>query len=95
MNSRPNSLKRRVPFSESEETLPPQMGVSTAKEFFIVHITLCDPDPHLIQYAQMTNFFWRMQIAVIRSQQFLFSIQLFKILPSLIAAPTRKEENEE
>ena len=56
MNSRPNSLKRRVPFSESEETLPPQMGVSTAKEFFIVHITLCDPDPHLIQYAQMTNF---------------------------------------
>ena len=35
-----------------------------------------------------------MQIAVIRSQQSLFSIQLFKILPSLIAAPTGKEENE-
>ena len=35
-----------------------------------------------------------MKIAVIPSQQILFSIQLFEILPSLIAAPTGKEENE-
>ena len=55
MNSRPNSLKRRVPFSESDETLPSQMGDSTAKEFFNVHITL--RNPHLIQYALMTKYF--------------------------------------
>ena len=52
-NSRPNSLKRRVPFGESEETLPPQMGDPTANEFFNVHITL--RNPHLVQYALMTK----------------------------------------
>ena len=76
MNSRPNSLKRRVPFSESEETLTPQMGDSTAKEFLNVHITL--RNPHLILYALMTKYFLEMQIAVIWSQQILFSIKLFE-----------------